>query len=161
MNQTRSSETANMISCNPMLRYEVMVKRYVGHATVRILMAKLGDGYEVAMKTLAETFWNAGFEVIYTNIQKPEAIVASAIQESVHHIGITLLPGAKIEDLGRVIELLKEENSSHIRVSAGGYLELNKIPEVQEMGVFEFFPRGTSVSELIKWARDNIKPTEE
>jgi len=161
MNQIRESETVSMISCNPMLWNEVMIKRYVGHARVRILMAKLGEGHEVAMKTLAEAFWNAGYEVIYTNIQKPEAIVASAIQESVDHIGITLLPGAKIEDLGRVIELLKEENSSHIRVSAGGYLELNKIPEVQEMGVFEFFPRGTSVSELIKWARDNIKPTEE
>jgi methylmalonyl-CoA mutase C-terminal domain/subunit len=137
-----------------------MIKRYDDRSRIRILMAKLGEGYEAAMTTLAEAFWNAGYEVIYTNIQRPEAIVASAIQESVHHIGITLLPGAKIEDLGRVIGLLKKEGVSHIRVTAGGYLELNKIPEVQEMGVVEFFPRGTSISELIQWARDNIKPTE-
>ena len=160
MNQTRESETASMISCNPGLRNEVMIKRYDDRSRIRILMAKLGEGYEAAMTTLAEAFWNAGYEVIYTNIQRPEAIVASAIQESVHHIGITLLPGAKIEDLGRVIGLLKKEDVSHIRVTAGGYLELNKIPEVQEMGVVEFFPRGTSISELIQWARDNIKPTE-
>ncbi len=102
MNQIRESETVSMISCNPMLWNEVMIKRYVGHARVRILMAKLGEGHEVAMKTLAEAFWNAGYEVIYTNIQKPEAIVASAIQESVDHIGITLLPGAKIEDLAEL-----------------------------------------------------------
>jgi methylmalonyl-CoA mutase cobalamin-binding domain/chain len=160
MIQSRENETANMISFNPGLRNEVMIKRYENRSRIRILMAKLGDGYEEAVKNLAEAFWHAGYEVIYTNIQRPEAIVASAIQESVHHIGITLLPGANIEDLGRVVGLLKGEGVSHIKVTAGGYLELNKIPEVQKMGVVDFFPRGTSILQLIQWARDNIKPTE-
>lgn len=159
MDHIRESVTANMISCNPALWNEVIIKKYAYNSRTRILMAKLGEGYEAAMRSLAEAFWNAGYEVIYTYIQKPEAIVASAIQESVDHIGITLLPGADIEDLGRVLQLLKKEHSSHIRVSAGGYLELNKINEVQEMGVVEFFPRGTSIPELIQWARDNITPT--
>jgi methylmalonyl-CoA mutase C-terminal domain/subunit len=127
--------------------------------TVRILMAKLGEGYEAAMTTLTLAFRDAGYEVIYTDIQRPEAIVASAIQECVDHIGITTLPGAHIEDLARVVELLKKEDSSHIGVTAGGYLDQDKIPKVKEMGIVEFFPIGTSISELIQWARDNIKPT--
>ncbi len=127
---------------------------------VRILMAKLGEGYVKAMETLTLAFRDAGYEVIYTDIQRPEAIVASAIQECVDHIGITTLPGTNIEDLARIVELLKREGSSHIRVTAGGYLEHDKIPQVKERGVAEFFPRGTSIAELIQWAKDNIKPTE-
>ena len=136
-----------------------MIKRYVYHSRIRILLTKLGEGYEVAMTNLALAFRDAGYEVIYTDIQRPEAIVASAIQECVDHIGITTLPGANIEDLARVIELLKKEDSSHIGVTAGGYLEHDQIPKVKEMGVIEFFPKGTLISELIQWARDNIKPT--
>ena len=126
---------------------------------VRILMAKLGDGYADAIMTLTLAFRDAGYEVIYTDIQRPEAIVTSAIQECVDHIGITTLPGANIEDLARVVELLKKGDSSHIGVTAGGYLDQGKIPKVKEMGIVEFFPIGTSVPELIQWARDNIKPT--
>jgi len=126
---------------------------------VRILMAKLGDGYADAIMTLTLAFRDAGYEVIYTDIQRPETIVASAIQECVDHIGITTLPGANIEDLARVVELLKKEDSSHIGVTAGGYLDQGKIPKVKEMGIVEFFPIGTSVPELIQWARDNVKPT--
>jgi methylmalonyl-CoA mutase C-terminal domain/subunit len=127
---------------------------------VRILMAKLGDGHEEAMTTLTLAFRDAGYEVIYTDIQRPEAIVASAIQECVDHIGITTLPAANIGDLARIVVLLIKEDSSHIGVTAGGYLDHDKIPKVKEMGVVEFFPIGTSISELIQWARDNIKPTQ-
>jgi methylmalonyl-CoA mutase C-terminal domain/subunit len=126
---------------------------------IRILMAKLGDGHAEAMTTLTLAFRDAGYEVIYTDIQRPEAIVSSAIQECVDHIGITTLPGANIGDLARIVALLKKEDSSDIGVTAGGYLDHDKIPKVKEMGVVEFFPIGTSISELIQWARDNIKPT--
>ena len=127
---------------------------------VRILLAKLGEGYESAMMRLALAFRDAGYEVIYTDTQKPEIIVVSAIQECVDHIGITTLPGARIEDLARVIELLKKEDASHIRLTVGGYLEDDDIPKAKEMGVVEVFPKGTSISELIQWSRDNIKPTD-
>lgn len=126
---------------------------------IRILMAKLGEGYEAAMTNLTLAFRDAGYEVIYTDIQRPEAIVASAIQECVDHIGITTLPGAKIEDLARVVDLLKKEDAAHIRVTAGGYLEQDAIPKVKGAGIVEFFPIGTSISELIQWTKDNIKPT--
>jgi methylmalonyl-CoA mutase C-terminal domain/subunit len=123
-------------------------------------MAKFGEGHESAMMRLAFAFREAGYEVIYTQTQRPESIVASAIQECIDHIGITTLPGANIEDLARVVQLLKKEDASYIRVTAGGHLNYHDIPKVKEMGVVEFFPKGTPISELIQWAKDNIKPTD-
>jgi methylmalonyl-CoA mutase C-terminal domain/subunit len=93
--------------------------------------------------------------------QSPEAIVASALQEAVDHIGITTLPGAKIEDIAGIMELLKKEDMSYVRVTAGGFLDYNDIDKVKAAGVVEFFPKGTSISELIIWAKDNIKLTDD
>ena len=125
----------------------------------RILMTTFGKASEPAMKRLSLAFVQAGFEVIFTRSQRPEQIVVSAIQESVDHIGITTMPGADIENLARVVELLKKEGASHIKVTAGGHLDEDDLSKVKETGVIEFFPRGTSISELIQWAKDNIKPT--
>ena len=129
--------------------------------TIRILMAKLGSGYDEAVGRLCFAFREAGFEIVYIENQRPEAIVASALQESVDHIGITTLPGAKIEDLARVMELLKKENMSYVRVTAGGFLDSNDMGKVREAGIAEFFPKGTSVSDLILWAKDNIRLTDD
>jgi methylmalonyl-CoA mutase, C-terminal domain len=124
---------------------------------VRILMAKLGDGYESAIINLGTAFVEAGFEVIYTIIQDPKAIVTAALQESADHIGITTLPGAQIEDFGKIFELLAKEDLSHIQVTAGGFLNDEDIPRIKEMGVVEFFPKGTRYAELIEWSKLHIK----
>jgi methylmalonyl-CoA mutase C-terminal domain/subunit len=125
---------------------------------IRILLAKLGDGYDQALLRLGKRLLDAGFEVIYTNTQEPEAIVVSALQESVDHIGITLLPDADIHDLGKVIELLAREDASDIQVTAGGFLAEEDIKTVKEMGIAEFFPKGTTFQQLVKWAKENIVP---
>jgi len=126
---------------------------------VRILMAKLGDGYESAIVNLGTAFVEAGFEVIYTTIQDPKAIITAALQESADHIGITTLPGAQIEDFAKIFELLAKENLSQIQVSAGGFLNDEDIPRIKEMGVVEFFPKGTTYAELIEWSKLHIKHT--
>jgi methylmalonyl-CoA mutase C-terminal domain/subunit len=127
---------------------------------VRILMARLGEGYETSTMKLARAFSEAGYEVIYTDIQEPEAIVASAIQESVDHIGITILPGADIEYITRIMDLLERADVSHIRITAGGFLEDQDIARIKGMGVVEFFPKGTTYAELIQWSREHISPSE-
>ena len=127
---------------------------------VRILMAKLGDGYESAMMKLARAFSEAGYEVIYTEIQDPQAIVASAIQESVDHIGITTLPGANLDQFATIVELLAQQDASHILITAGGFLADEDIDRVKAMGVVKFFPKGTTYSELIEWSQENIKSSE-
>lgn len=125
---------------------------------VRILMAKTGEGGGDAIVRLSKAFRDAGFEVIYTETQKPSAIVASAIQEAVDHIGITTFPGADLEHLGEIRRLLVADNVAEIGVTAGGFMNAEDIPKLKEMGIVEFFPAGTSITELIEWARKNIKP---
>ncbi|MDR3555580.1 MAG: cobalamin-dependent protein [Syntrophobacteraceae bacterium] len=126
---------------------------------VRILMAKLGEGHEPAIFKLGGAFSEAGFEVIYTTIQDPRAIVTAALQESADHIGITTLPGVQIEDFAKLFELLARENLSQIKVTAGGFLEEEDIEKIKEMGVVEFFPKGTTYGELIEWSKLHIKRT--
>lgn len=124
---------------------------------IRILLGQLGKGRKESQLSLARNFGEAGFEVIYTELQDPDSIVSSALQESVDHIGITILPDADIHAFARIRELLKKENCEYITITAGGFLEDSKIPLLKDMGVVEFFPQGTSFDDLIEWSKKNIK----
>ncbi|MGD8985276.1 MAG: cobalamin-dependent protein, partial [Desulfobacteraceae bacterium] len=124
---------------------------------IRILLGRLGEGHKEALLNLAKSLGDAGFEVIYTELQEPEAIVKSALQESVDHIGITTLPGVDIGAFEEIRRILKEEASDQITITAGGFLEEEDIPKIKAMGVMEFFPKGTSLRELTSWAREHIK----
>ncbi|HOD36380.1 MAG TPA: cobalamin-dependent protein [Syntrophales bacterium] len=126
--------------------------------TVRILMVKCGEGYDEALVRLSLAFREAGFEIIYTDAQSPEAIVASVIQESVDHIGITTLPGADLDSIQKTIELLRKAGVDDVQITAGGILSPEDTTRIREMGIAEFFPQGTTLEELIQWARDHIKP---
>ena len=127
---------------------------------LRVLIAKFGDGYENALLKLAGACSEAGFEVIYTDLQDPRAIVAAAIQEAVDHIGITALPGADIEDFGQIFKLLKENGVDHIRVTAGGFLPDEDLSCMKEMGVLDFYPKGSIYNRIDQWTRDFGESTE-
>jgi methylmalonyl-CoA mutase C-terminal domain/subunit len=124
---------------------------------VRILLGKMGEGFKETLLNLARNFREAGYEVIYTELEEPEAIVRSAIQESVDHIGITTLPGTNIQAFAEINQFLREQGADRISVTAGGYLDDEDVPKVRAMGVMEFFPKGTTFDELIEWSRENIK----
>ena len=125
---------------------------------IRILLGKLGEGHNEAQLALARSFSEAGFEVIYTELQEPKAIIRSALQESVDHIGITVLPEADIKAFAEIQRLLKEECSAYITVTAGGILDKADIASLRDMGVMKFFPKGTSFEELIEWSKKSITP---
>ena len=125
---------------------------------IRILLGKLGEGHKEAQLALARSFSEAGFEVIYTELQEPEAIIRSALQESVDHIGITVLPGADIKAFAEIQRLLKQEDSAYITVTGGGILDEADIASLRDMGVMKFFPQGTSFEELIAWSKKRITP---
>lgn len=125
---------------------------------IRILLGKLGEGHKETQLALARSFSEAGFEVIYTELQEPEAIIRSALQESVDHIGITVLPGADIKAFAKIQNLLKEECNAYITVTAGGILDEADIASLRGMGVMKFFPKGTSFDELIEWSKKSITP---
>jgi len=124
---------------------------------IRILLGKFGEGHKETVLALARNFSEVGFEVIFTELQEPDAIVRSAIQESVDHIGITTLPGTDIQAFAEIKRLLKKENSEYITVTAGGFLDEHELSLIKEMGVMEFFPKGTSFEELIEWSKENIR----
>jgi methylmalonyl-CoA mutase C-terminal domain/subunit len=120
----------------------------------RILLGKLGEGHKEALLNLAKALSEAGFEVVYTELQDPEAIVKSALQECVDHIGITTLPGARIEAFEEMIGQLRERQADHISIAAGGFMDDEDIPRIKEMGVMAFFPRGTTFREIVEWAQE-------
>jgi len=124
----------------------------------RILLGRLGEGYRESLLNLATAFGDAGFEVIFTDLQDPEAIVRSAVQESVDHIGITTLPEADLKVFEEIKTILSREGMDDVTITAGGFLDEGEIQRIKEMGVVEFFPRGTPLKELIEWAKRNVQP---
>jgi methylmalonyl-CoA mutase C-terminal domain/subunit len=127
---------------------------------IRILIAKVGlDGHDRGAKVIARGFRDAGFEVIYSGLhQSPEQIVATAIQEGVDGIGISMLSGAHGYIFPKVIELLRQKGAEAIVVFGGGIIPEDDIPTLTEIGVKRIFTPGTSIEEAVTWVRENINP---
>jgi len=118
---------------------------------IRILVAKPGlDGHDRGAKYIARTLKDAGYEVIYTGLrQTPESIIATAIQEDVDFIGLSLLSGAHNELFQRVLTLLKEKNIEDIVVFGGGVIPEADIPGLLDKGVKAVFTPGTPIQKVI------------
>jgi methylmalonyl-CoA mutase C-terminal domain/subunit len=131
-----------------------MVKR-----KIRVMVAKPGlDGHDRGARVLARCFRDAGFEVIYTGChQTPEQIAAAAIQEDVDMVGLSCLSGAHRYLFPRVVELLKEQDASDITVIGGGIIPEQDIPVLYDAGLKAIFTPGTSLDEIVKWVRENIR----
>jgi methylmalonyl-CoA mutase C-terminal domain/subunit len=127
---------------------------------IRILIGKPGlDGHDRGAKIIARGFRDAGFEVIYSGLhQTPEQIVATAIQEDVDGIGLSILSGAHEHIFSRVIELLKEKGAKDIVVFGGGIIPEEDFPALVQLGVKVLFPPGTPIEKTVTWVRENIKP---
>jgi len=127
---------------------------------IRILIAKPGlDGHDRGAKIIARGLRDAGFEVVYTGLhQTPEQIVATAIQEGVDGIGLSILSGAHDYIFPRVMELLKAKGTEDIVVFGGGIIPEEDIPALTQIGVKRIFTPGTPIEQAIKWVRENIKP---
>jgi len=127
---------------------------------LRILIAKPGlDGHDRGAKVVARALRDAGFEVIYTGChQTPEQIVTAAIQEDVDGLGLSILSGAHRYLFPRVVELLKEQNSSDITVFGGGIIPNEDLAFLKSRGVKALFTPGASTEDIVKWIRENIQP---
>lgn len=124
---------------------------------IRVLVAKPGlDGHDRGAKVVARALRDAGMEVIYTGLfQTPEQIVASAIQEDVDVIAMSILSGAHNHLLPKVAELLKEENIDDVLIIGGGVIPEEDIPVLKEKGIAEIFTPGTPTSTTIKFIKEN------
>ncbi len=127
----------------------------------RIEIAKPGlDGHDRGAKYIARALKDAGYEVIYTGIrQTPESIVATAIQEDVDFVGLSLLSGAHNELFPRVVELLKAEGAEDIIVFGGGVIPEEDIEPLTKKGIQAIFRPGTPISAVIDFIESKKKTT--
>jgi methylmalonyl-CoA mutase C-terminal domain/subunit len=127
---------------------------------LRLLVGKVGlDGHDRGAKIIARALRDAGFEVIYTGLhQSPEMIVATAIQEDVDAVSLSILSGAHNFLFPRVIELLRENGAPDIAVFGGGIVPDEDIQSLKKAGVREIFTPGATTENIIAWVRANIHP---
>ncbi|HZN55420.1 MAG TPA: cobalamin B12-binding domain-containing protein [Candidatus Polarisedimenticolaceae bacterium] len=127
---------------------------------LRLLVGKVGlDGHDRGAKIIARAFRDAGFEVIYTGLhQTPEMVVATAIQEDVDAVSLSILSGAHNYLFPRVIELLRERGAPDIAVFGGGIIPEEDVPGLKAAGVLEIFTPGTSTEDVIAWVRAHVAP---
>ncbi len=121
--------------------------------TLRILIAKPGlDGHDRGAKYIARALRDAGYEVIYTGIrQKVDAIAATAVQEDVDFVGLSLLSGAHNELFPKVVEKVKALGGDEIVFFGGGVIPEDDIPFLKEQGIEEVFTPGTPIDKVISF----------
>ena len=124
----------------------------------RILVAKPGlDGHDRGAKVIARALRDAGMEIIYLGLrQTPEMIVDAALQEDADAIGLSILSGAHMTLLPRVVELLRQNELDDVMVFAGGIIPDEDIPALQEIGVRGIFGPGTNTEDVIAFVHKEL-----
>ncbi len=125
----------------------------------RILVAKPGlDGHDRGVKVVARALRDAGMEVIYTGLrQTPEMIVEAALQEDVNAIGLSILSGAHMPLMARIMELLAENEMADIPVFLGGIVPNEDVSALKIMGVQGVFGPGTNMNEIVDFVWEHIR----
>jgi methylmalonyl-CoA mutase C-terminal domain/subunit len=128
---------------------------------IRVLIAKPGlDGHDRGAKVVARALRDAGMEVIYTGLrQTPEMVAEAALQEDVDVIGLSILSGAHMALVPRVLELLKANEQEHVRVFVGGIIPDEDVPRLMEQGVVGIFGPGTLTEDIIRDVRQSVVDT--
>ena len=128
---------------------------------IRVLVAKPGlDGHDRGAKVIARALRDAGMEVIYTGLrQTPEMIVNAALQEDVQVIGLSILSGAHMAIVPRVLELLRENQMEDVAVIAGGIIPDEDSEKLKQLGVAAVFPPGSSLEEIVSTIRSAVRPS--
>ena len=123
---------------------------------IRVVVAKPGlDGHDRGAKIIARALRDAGMEVIYTGLhQTPEQIVETVIQEDADAVGLSILSGAHMTLVPRIVELLNEQGIDDVLVTVGGTIPTDDIAPLKELGVAEVFTPGASTDDIVGFIRD-------
>jgi methylmalonyl-CoA mutase C-terminal domain/subunit len=126
--------------------------------TIRVLVAKPGlDGHDRGAKVVARALRDAGFEVIYTGLhQTPEQIVETAIQEDADAVGISILSGAHMTLVPRILELLRANGADDVLTVVGGTIPREDAAALRELGVGQVFTPGAPLSEIVEFLREGV-----
>lgn len=122
---------------------------------IRVLVAKPGlDGHDRGAKVVAAALRDAGMEVIYTGLhQTPEMIATAAVQEDVDVVGLSILSGAHMTLIPRVLDLLRDEGRDDILVTGGGIIPREDMDALESRGTGRLFGPGTPTTELVDYIR--------
>ena len=125
---------------------------------IRVVVAKPGlDGHDRGAKIIARALRDAGMEVIYTGLhQTPEQIAETVIQEDAHAVGLSILSGAHMTLVPRVVDLLKQQGADDVIVTVGGTIPAEDIAELKQLGVAEVFTPGSSTQEIVDYIRGAV-----
>jgi len=121
----------------------------------RVLIAKVGlDGHDRGAKIVARALRDGGVEVVYTGLhQLPEQVVAAAIQEDVDAVGISILSGAHMTLVPRILKLMREQDAE-VPVIVGGTIPDDDIAELKSLGVAEVFTPGAPTQAIVDFIRE-------
>jgi methylmalonyl-CoA mutase C-terminal domain/subunit len=124
---------------------------------IRVLVAKPGlDGHDRGAKVIARALRDAGMEVIYTGIRQTPAMIAeAAAQEDVDVVGLSILSGAHLELVPRVMAELRARGLDHVLVVVGGIIPETDVPLLQQHGVAAVFGPGTPLPTIIDFIRQH------
>ena len=125
---------------------------------IRVLVAKPGlDGHDRGAKVVARSLRDAGMEVIYTGLrQTPEMIAEAAQQEDVDVVGLSILSGAHMTLIPRILELLKANGQENVRIFVGGIIPDEDAPRLKEMGVTGIYGPGAPTGKIIDDIRHSL-----
>jgi len=123
---------------------------------IRVLVAKPGlDGHDRGAKVIAAALQDAGMEVIYTGLhQTPEMIAATALQEDVDVVALSILSGAHMTLFPRVRDLLVEQGMSDVLITGGGIIPEDDMKSLSERGIGKLFGPGTPTTEAVDYIRE-------
>ena len=126
---------------------------------IRVVVAKPGlDGHDRGAKIIARALRDAGMEVIYTGLhQTPEQIVETVIQEDADAVGLSILSGAHMTLVPRIVELLKEQGVDDVLVTVGGTIPHDDIAPLKELGVAEVFTPGAPTQAIVDFIRSAVE----
>jgi methylmalonyl-CoA mutase C-terminal domain/subunit len=125
---------------------------------IRVVVAKPGlDGHDRGAKIIARALRDAGMEVIYTGLhQTPEQIAATVIQEDADAVGLSILSGAHMTLVPKIVEMLREQGASDVLVTVGGTIPADDIPELKRLGVAEVFTPGAPTDDIVEFLRNGV-----
>jgi methylmalonyl-CoA mutase C-terminal domain/subunit len=125
---------------------------------IRVVIAKPGlDGHDRGAKIIARALRDAGMEVIYTGLhQTPEQIVETAIQEDADAVGISILSGAHMTLVPRILDGLRENEAEDVLVLVGGTIPTGDADELKKLGVAGVFTPGAPTGEIISFLREKV-----
>ena len=126
---------------------------------IRVLIAKVGlDGHDRGAKVVARALRDGGMDVIYTGLHRtPEEVVAACVQEDVDVLGVSILSGAHMTLLPRIVELLRRSDASDVLLVAGGVIPDEDVPALRDAGIAELFLQETPPAALVARVRELVE----